>query len=41
MLTDRYLDGKIPAGSRASKAGTFLKPEMITDTVLQRVARCR
>ena len=37
MLTDRYLDGKIPAGSRASKAGTFLKPEMITDTVLQRV----
>lgn len=37
ILTDRYVDGKIPEGSRASRVGTFLKPEMITDGVLQRV----
>ena len=30
MLTDKYLEG-IPADSRAATAGTFLKPEQITD----------
>jgi len=33
LLTDRYLNG-IPEGSRMSK-GKFLKPEMLTDELLQ------
>jgi len=36
LLTDRYLEG-IPAGSRASKTGTFLKPEQITQERLSQV----
>lgn len=35
LLTDRYLHG-IPEGSRMSK-GKFLRPEMLTDEVLQRI----
>jgi L-glyceraldehyde 3-phosphate reductase len=35
LLTDRYLNG-IPDGSRMSKAH-FLKPEMLTDEVLQQI----
>src|SRR5881396_2817025 len=35
MLTDRYLDG-IPAGSRASKAGS-LSPELLTDETLAKI----
>ncbi len=38
MLTDRYLHG-VPEGSRASKAGTFLRPEALTDDKLDRVRR--
>jgi L-glyceraldehyde 3-phosphate reductase len=37
LLTDRYLQG-VPAGSRASKPGTFLKP---TDVTEERVAQVR
>lgn len=33
LLTDRYIDGQIPSGSRASKA-VFLKPERLTDAML-------
>lgn len=33
LLTDRYIDGQIPSGSRASK-GVFLKPERLTDAML-------
>jgi len=35
LLTDRYLDGGIPEGSRAS-TGRFLRPEHVTDAVLAR-----
>ncbi len=36
LLTDRYLDGQIPADSRAARPGTFLRPDMLTDERLQR-----
>jgi L-glyceraldehyde 3-phosphate reductase len=36
LLTDRYLNG-IPAGSRASKAHGFLKPEQVTEQALSKV----
>jgi L-glyceraldehyde 3-phosphate reductase len=36
LLTDRYLQG-IPAGSRASKTGTFLKPADVTEARLAQV----
>ena len=35
LLTDRYLSGEVPAGSRAS-VGHFLKPERISPTYLER-----
>jgi L-glyceraldehyde 3-phosphate reductase len=38
LLTDKYLHG-VPAGSRASKAHGFLRPEQITDPKLARVQR--
>jgi L-glyceraldehyde 3-phosphate reductase len=38
VLTDKYLGG-IPAGSRASKSGTFLKTEQVTADKLTRVER--
>ena len=38
LLTDKYLGG-IPAGSRASKAHSFLKPEQLTDDKLAKVQR--
>ncbi|MGV8876793.1 MAG: aldo/keto reductase [Rhodoglobus sp.] len=36
LLTDRYIDGNIPAGSRAAE-GRWLQPGPISDTYLQRV----
>jgi len=36
MLSDKYLNG-IPEKSRAGKAGTFLKPELITKENIQRI----
>jgi L-glyceraldehyde 3-phosphate reductase len=36
LLTDRYLDGTIPEGSRASE-GRWLKPGPISDSYLERV----
>jgi len=36
LLTDRYLDGSVPEGSRASK-GVFLKPDAITPDLLKRL----
>ena len=36
LLTDRYLDGTVPPGSRASE-GVWLKPDVITDDYLARV----
>jgi L-glyceraldehyde 3-phosphate reductase len=39
MLTDKYLGGQIPAGSRASRSDTFLKPERITDDVRSKATR--
>ena len=36
LLTDRYMDGTVPAGSRASE-GRWLQPGAIGDTYLQRV----
>jgi len=36
LLTNRYLDGSIPAGSRASK-GVFLKASAITDELLKKL----
>jgi L-glyceraldehyde 3-phosphate reductase len=38
LLTDKYLEG-IPAGSRASKAHGFLKPEQITKEMLAKVRK--
>jgi L-glyceraldehyde 3-phosphate reductase len=35
LLTDRYLSGEVPEGSRAA-VGHFLKPERISDTYLTR-----
>jgi L-glyceraldehyde 3-phosphate reductase len=39
LLTDKYLGGGIPEGSRASKAHGFLKPANITDDKLNRVRK--
>jgi L-glyceraldehyde 3-phosphate reductase len=39
LLTDKYLGGGIPEGSRASKAHGFLKPANITDEKLNKVHR--
>ena len=39
LLTDKYLGGGIPAGSRASKPHGFLKPAHITGEKLAKVAR--
>ncbi len=36
LLTDRYMDGTIPTGSRAAE-GRWLQPGPISDTYLQRV----
>ena len=36
LLTNRYLDGSIPSGSRASK-GVFLKASAITDELLKKL----
>ncbi|MBP6900702.1 MAG: aldo/keto reductase [Burkholderiaceae bacterium] len=38
LLSDRYLDGRIPADSRAAGASPFLRPDMLTD---ERLARAR
>lgn len=38
MLSDKYLKG-IPEGSRASKTGTFLRPEQITDERLAQISK--
>ncbi|TFC95783.1 MULTISPECIES: L-glyceraldehyde 3-phosphate reductase [Cryobacterium] len=35
LLTDRYLDGSVPAGSRVATSG-FLSEEVLTDTYLSR-----
>jgi L-glyceraldehyde 3-phosphate reductase len=37
QLTNKYLGGEIPADSRAGKAGTFLRPEQITEDKLAKV----
>ncbi len=37
LLTDKYLGGGIPEGSRASKAHGFLKPAHLTDEKLSKV----
>lgn len=39
LLTDRYLGGGIPEGSRASKAHGFLKPANITEDKLAKVKK--
>jgi len=39
LLTDKYLGGTIPEGSRASKAHGFLKPTNITDDKLNKVRK--
>ena len=39
LLTDKYLGGTIPEGSRASKAHGFLKPANITDEKLNKVRK--
>jgi len=39
LLTDKYLGGGIPEGSRASKAHGFLKPANITDDKLAKVQK--
>ena len=39
LLTDKYLGGTIPEGSRASKAHGFLKPANITDDKLNKVRK--
>jgi L-glyceraldehyde 3-phosphate reductase len=39
MLTDKYLGGRIPEGSRASKAHGFLKPAHLTDEKLAKVKK--
>jgi L-glyceraldehyde 3-phosphate reductase len=39
LLTDKYLGGSIPEGSRASKAHGFLKPANITDDKLAKVQK--
>ena len=37
LLSDKYLGGNIPEGSRASKPHGFLKPDNITDDKLDKV----
>jgi L-glyceraldehyde 3-phosphate reductase len=37
LLTDKYLAGEVPAGSRASKPHGFLRPNQITPEALRRV----
>lgn len=37
LLSDRYLDGAIPADSRAAQPHSFLKPAAITPQLLQRL----
>jgi L-glyceraldehyde 3-phosphate reductase len=37
LLTDRYLDGAIPADSRAGRSGGFLRPEHLTSERLAQV----
>ncbi len=39
LLTDKYLSGGIPEGSRASKAHGFLRPANITDDKLAKVQK--
>ncbi len=39
LLTDKYLGGNIPEGSRASKEHGFLKPANITDEKLNKVRK--
>jgi L-glyceraldehyde 3-phosphate reductase len=39
LLTDRYLGGDVPEGSRASKPHGFLKPANITEDKLDKVRR--
>jgi len=39
LLTDKYLGGNIPEGSRASKAHGFLKPANITEDKLAKVQK--
>ncbi|HMV95949.1 MAG TPA: aldo/keto reductase, partial [Anaerolineales bacterium] len=39
LLTNKYLGGGIPEGSRASKAHGFLKPANITDEKLNKVRK--
>ena len=39
LLTDKYLGGNIPEGSRASKEHGFLKPANITDEKLSKVRK--
>ena len=39
LLTDKYLSGNIPEGSRASKAHGFLKPANITDDKLAKAQK--
>lgn len=36
LLTGRYLDGRVPEGSRASR-GAFLKPDRLTDAMLAKL----
>jgi L-glyceraldehyde 3-phosphate reductase len=36
LLTDRYLDGRIPADSRAARPGSFLRPDMLDEPRLRR-----
>jgi L-glyceraldehyde 3-phosphate reductase len=40
LLTDKYLNG-IPAGSRASRPESFLKPEQVTEEKVNKVRRLR
>jgi len=37
LLTDRYLDGAIPADSRAGRSGGFLRPEHLTSERLAQI----
>jgi len=39
LLTDRYVDGTVPAGSRAAGSVGFLRPEHITPERLARIQR--
>jgi L-glyceraldehyde 3-phosphate reductase len=39
LLTDKYLAGDIPEGSRASKKHGFLRPEQITDEKLEKARK--